>query len=189
MLYGSAAREGIEREALAEGQMPLRQIWSSGADAVRSALPLFAPDRTELAEISITVHALAAIRAVTAPPADRAAAAKAELAARAAAQPAAATGRPLEPGTAASRALVRSSAEQAMAELVAAGGGAYHEARVVSTLPTAAVADRADRAMLWKASMHLGRTALDGAAAAAAGVPTVEDAAEWAPNMAHNLLV
>jgi len=187
VLYGIASTQGTVGEPLAEAQLPLRGLWSSGADVVRSALPLFAPDRTELAEISVTVHALAAIRAVTAPPVDRAAAAKAELAARGA-KPAA-EGRPVEPGTAPSRALVRSSAEQAMAELVAAGGGGYHEARVISTMPTGSAADRADRAMLWKASMHLGRTALDGAAAAQAGVPVVEDAAEWAPNMAHNLLV
>ena len=54
-------------EALAQGSLSLRGLWASGADLVRSALPLFA-ERQEVAELTITIHALHAIRAVTAPP-------------------------------------------------------------------------------------------------------------------------
>ena len=88
--------------------------------------------------------------------------------------------------------MMRASAEDAMAEMLAGGAGgagAHRDARVIASQPSAALADRADRAMLWKASMHLGRQALDGAAAAAQALAVVEDAAEWAAHMAHNLLL
>lgn len=183
VLWGSEA-DGSGREALAEGQLPLRQLWSSGQDVVRTALPLFNAQRAEVAEATVTVHALHAIRAVTAP-ASRTMPATAQPTAGAVATERSATSGAAPPHAA----QYRSAAEEAMAELVAAGAGGYHDARIISTVSTAAVADRADRAMLWKASMHLGREAVEGAAAVAAALPSVEDQAEWGAEMAHNFLV
>ena len=205
-------------EALAQGSLSLRGLWSSGADLVRSALPLFA-QRQEVAELTITIHALHAIRAVTAPPKGGAgAAAEAGGAATAEGRPgrppaapsavtssaAGATALPL-PGSQqvasmASPPIFRSSAEAAMAELVAAGAGApfAQVAPVVGGMagPAAFVADRADRAMLWKASMRLGQTPMDASGApfaqAGSGQPPprmAEDANEFGIEMAHNILL
>ena len=181
----SSADGGILREPLAEGSLSLRELWSGGADLVRSALPLFS-QRIEVAELSITLHAVHAIRAVTAPP-KQPSLSKAEAAVKTAPAPVAAG----VVAAAAAPPAVRSSAELAMAELIATGGAPpYGEAQMVAV--SSGVADRADRAMLWQASMRLGQVPLDGAAAAAAaaGIPAVaEDASEFGPEMAHNLLM
>ena len=68
-----ADKEGGGRQALAEADLSLRQLWQSSQDVVRSALPLFSPERVEVAEASVTVHALAAVRALGGPRRPRAA--------------------------------------------------------------------------------------------------------------------
>ena len=97
----------------------------------------------------------------------------------------------------------RSSAEEAMASLVAAGAVPPHaQAQLMGGMMmpplTSAVADRADRAMLWKASMRLGQQPADLAASfpAAGGAAShsavhpgalVEDASEWGTEMVQSI--
>ena len=188
-LWGKATGDStVPGEALAEGSISLREVWASGADLVRSALPLFM-QRTEVAELSITVHALHAIRAATAKPRATAAAAAADVATAQSIASAASVGvgAGMGAGPPLAAPLMRSSAELAMAEVLRTGSVSQGaEAQLVGA--SSGIADRADRAMLWKASINLGQTAADASGAASAR-QRAEDASEWGAEMAHNVLV
>ena len=171
-LHGSTDDGSIEAE-LAEGTLSLRKLWTSGEDVRRSPLQLMSPQGTLVGEATVTLHALHAIRAVTAPP--PAAAPAAKDAAKDAAAPAAKAAAP-------STAMV-ASAEQAMAEL-----SAPPEPKPLTRAEEEEVAERVDRAMLWKASQWLEKE-LDEKGKAAGAAPPPVDEEDFSPNMAHNLLM
>ena len=190
----AAAAYAAAEASHAEGTTALRQQLSEATAAIEVSMGQVAAAQAseraheqEAGGLRVSLSTLQDKQAATQTALDEAGRTKAEAAVKTAPAPVAAG----VVAAAAAPPAVRSSAELAMAELIATGGAPpYGEAQMVAV--SSGVADRADRAMLWQASMRLGQVPLDGAAAAAAaaGIPAVaEDASEFGPEMAHNLLM